>query len=301
MKPIKTRILPVVFAALFSQAAFGQLQGVIDIHTHGDPDLSPRSIDVLDFAKQAKAEGMRAIVLKNHYAPTVQVAYLVAKLVPGIEVYGGIALDRAVGGVNPEAVSRAAAFHGKKLRIVWMPTFDSENNVKFLKENRPFAPVAKNGQLLPETIEVLKILAKENIVMATGHSSGPENLMLVRESKKLGIAHMVVTHPLYAPIHMSIPDMQEAAKMGAYLEFCGNAILPTQPKDGKIPVEDYVKAIRAVGADHAILSSDLGQAVNPVHTEGWKQMLSILRKAGLTSAELDMIGKTNPAKLLGLN
>jgi len=302
---MKTFILPVVIGALSffpsSQIAFGQLQGVVDIHTHGDPDITPRSIDVLDFAKQAKAEGMRAIVLKNHYAPTVQVAYLVAKLVPGIEVVGGIALDRAVGGVNPEAVSKAAAFKGKKLRIVWMPTFDSEANVKFLKQNRPFAPVAKNGQLLPETIEVLKILAKENIVMATGHSSGPENLMLVRESKKLGIAHMVVTHPLYAPIHMTIPEMQEAAKMGAYLEFCGNAILPSQPKDGKIPVEDYVKAIRAVGADHSILSSDLGQAVNPVHTEGWKQMLSILRKAGLTSAELDMISKTNPAKLLGLN
>ena len=141
--------------------SFAQLQGVVDVHTHGDPDSSPRKIDVLEFAHLAKAAGMRAIVLKNHYTSTVQAAYLVGQLVPGIEVVGAIALDRAVGGVNPEAVRQAAAFKGKKLRIVWMPTFDSENEVTFLKQNRPFASVARNGQLLPETMEVLKIIAKE--------------------------------------------------------------------------------------------------------------------------------------------
>ena len=111
---------------------------------------------------------MRGIVLKNHYAPTVQAAYLVSEVVPGIEVFGAIALDRAVGGVNPEAVRQAAAFKGKKLRIVWMPTFDSENEVHFLKQNRPFASVQRDGKLLPETVEVLSIIAKENIVLATG-------------------------------------------------------------------------------------------------------------------------------------
>src|SRR6478736_1108039 len=104
----------------------------------------------------AKSAGMRAIVLKNHYAPTVQAAYLVSQIVPGIQIFGAIALDRAVGGVNPEAVRQAAAFKGKKLRVVWMPTFDSENEVHFLKQNRPFAAVARDGKLLPETVEVLK-------------------------------------------------------------------------------------------------------------------------------------------------
>ena len=107
---------------------FGQLQGIIDIHTHGDPDSAARKIDVLELAKIAKAAGMRGIVLKNHYAPTVQAAYLVSEVVPGIEVFGAIALDRAVGGVNPEAVRQAAAFKGKKLRIVWMPTFGSRRS-----------------------------------------------------------------------------------------------------------------------------------------------------------------------------
>jgi len=239
-------------------------------------------------------------VLKNHYAPTVQAAYLVSQIVPGIQIFGAIALDRAVGGVNPEAVRQAAAFKGKKLRVVWMPTFDSENDVTFSKQNRPFVSIQRDGKLLPETMEVLKIIARENIVLATGHSSATEDLLLIREAKKLGINHIIVTHPLAKAQHMTIPEMQEAAKMGAYVELCGASLLPTQDPNGKIPVEVYVKVIRSVGADHVILSSDLGQAINPVHTDGWKLFLDILRKAGISDTELDTMDKTNPAALLGL-
>jgi hypothetical protein len=280
--------------------SFAQLQGIIDIHTHGDPDSAARKIDVLELAKIAKAAGMRGIVLKNHYTATVQAAYLVSEVVPGIEVFGAIALDRAVGGVNPEAVRQAAAFKGKKLRIVWMPTFDSENEVHVSKENRPFVSVQRDGKLLPETIEVLKIIAKENIVLATGHSSSAENLLLTREAKKLGITHIVLTHPMSWRTTMSIPDMQEAAKMGAYIELCGASVLPSQSAKERIPVAEYVKAIRAIGAEHIILSSDLGQAINPVHTEGWIQFLDILRKAGISNSDLDLMDKKNPAALLGL-
>jgi hypothetical protein len=280
--------------------SFAQLQGIVDTHTHGDPDSSARSIDVLQLARIAKAAGMRAIVLKNHYAPTVQAAYLVSQIVPGIQIFGAIALDRAVGGVNPEAVRQAAAFKGKKLRVVWMPTFDSENDVTFSKQNRPFASIQRDGKLLPDTMEVLKIIARENIVLATGHSSASEDLLLIREAKKLGINHIIVTHPLAKAQHMTIPEMQEAAKMGAYIELCGASLLPTQDPNGKIPVEVYVKVIRSVGADHVILSSDLGQAINPVHTDGWKLFLDILRKAGISDKELDAMDKTNPAALLGL-
>jgi hypothetical protein len=280
--------------------SFAQLQGIVDTHTHGDPDSSARSIDVLELARIAKAAGMRAIVLKNHYAPTVQAAYLVSQIVPGIQIFGAISLDRAVGGVNPEAVRQAAAFKGKKLRVVWMPTFDSENDVHFGKQNRPFASIQRDGKLLPETMEVLQIIARENIVLATGHSSAAEDLLLVREAKKLGINHIIVTHPLAKAQHMTIPEMQEAAKMGAYIELCGASLLPTQDPNGKIPVEVYVNVIRSVGADHVILSSDLGQAINPVHTDGWKLFLDILRKAGISDKELDTMDKTNPAALLGL-
>ena len=292
---------PLLLLALSAAASFAQLQGIVDVHVHSDPDSVPRKLDALDTARQAKDAGFRALVLKNHWEPTVQLAYTVAKVVPGIEVFGGISLDRAVGGVNPEAVNRAALSAGKKLKIVWMPTFDSENNVRFARTNAPFVSVAKDGKLLPEVIEVMKIVKRENIALATGHSSAAEDLLLVREGRAQGITHMVVTHPLYAPIRMTIPQMKEAAAMGAYLELCGNAILPTQPKRDQIPVAEYVAAIREVGADHIVLSGDLGQPANPVHAEGWKQMLAILKKAGITDAQIDTIARKNPAKLLGLD
>jgi hypothetical protein len=279
---------------------FGQLQGIVDVHVHSDPDAVPRNLDGLDTARQAKDAGMRAIVLKNHWEPTVQMAYIVGKVTPGIEVFGAISLDRAVGGVNPEAVRKAAAFAGKKLKIVWMPTFDSENSVRFAKSNMPFVSVAKDGKLLPEVVEVIGIIAKEKAVLATGHSSAAEDLLLVREGRRQGVGQIVVTHPLYAPIHMSIAQMKELAGMGAYIELCGNAVLPTQPKEGQLKVEDYVATIRQVGPEHVILSGDFGAAANPPHTQGWKQLLAILKKAGVTDGEIDMIARKNPATLLGL-
>src|SRR5258707_5216717 len=105
------------------------LNGVIDIHVHSDPDSVPRSIDAIDLARLAKSRGMRALVLKNHYEPTASLAYVVRQEVPGIEVFGGIDLNRTVGGINPAAVERMTLVKGGWGRLVWMPTFDAENQV----------------------------------------------------------------------------------------------------------------------------------------------------------------------------
>src|SRR5215813_10977754 len=131
------------------------LRDAIDIHVHTEPDSRPRSVDAFEAARQAKANGMRAIVLKNHYEYTSGLAYIVGKEVPGIEVFGGVDLNLTVGGMNPAAVEYMAATTGGRGRFVWMPTFDSENQVRFSKENRPFVSVSKNGELLPAVKEVI--------------------------------------------------------------------------------------------------------------------------------------------------
>src|SRR5688572_26563476 len=112
------------------------LHGVIDIHAHSDPDIVPRSIDAIELAKLEKARGVRGIVLKNHYEPTASLAFLARKAAPGLEVFGGIALNLPVGGVNPSAVERMTKVAGGWGRVVWMPTFDSENQVRYSKEKR---------------------------------------------------------------------------------------------------------------------------------------------------------------------
>jgi hypothetical protein len=234
--------------------------------------------------------------LKNHYAPTAGLAYIVRKEVPGIEVFGGISLDRTVGGVNPAAVDYMARMKGGLGRVVWMPTFDSENQVRYDKAKRPFVSVSKDGKLLPEVNETLAVIAKYKLVMETGHSSAEECLMLIRAAKAAGVTHMVVTHAIMPPIKMNIDQMKQAAAMGAYIEFVYHGLL----ENAGIKLSDYVTAIRAVGPEHCILSSDLGQAKAPLHPDGLEEFFKQLHAQGFSVAEIDRMAKTNPAIVLGL-
>src|SRR5881296_4668073 len=139
MSEMRNLYVPIIVLALGIASARAQtLDGAIDMHAHSYPDGVARSIDAVDLAKLAKSRGMRALVLKNHYESTAALAYVVRKEVPGIEVFGGIDLNRSVGGINPEAIERMVLLKGGYGRVIWLPTFDAENQVKFSKQDRPF-------------------------------------------------------------------------------------------------------------------------------------------------------------------
>src|SRR5882757_7320328 len=184
-----------IFAALlFAAPASAQvsLKGAVDIHVHQDPDSAPRVIDADDVARQAKAAGMRAVVLKNHWEDTASLAYMVRKMVPGIQVFGGITQDLAVGGINIEAVKHMADMKGGYGRIVWLPTFDAQNQVK---DKGPEVKVSENGKLLPSVLALLDYIGtRKQLVLETGHVSAEEALMVIKEARARGIEHVVVTH-----------------------------------------------------------------------------------------------------------
>jgi hypothetical protein len=294
MKALLVLLLGFAMTALAQETP---LAGAIDIHVHCAPDSTPRSIDAIDLARLAKQRGMRGLVLKNHYQPTASLAYVVRKEVPGIEIFGGVDLNLSVGGMNPFAVEHMAATTGGYGRVVWMSTFDSEAQVRYSKQDRPFVRVAQNGQLLPETRQVIAVIAKHNLVMATGHTSAEEALMLIREARAQGVKHMVVTHAMLQPVHMSDAQMVEAAKMGAYIEFVYNGLIGSYKES---TFGDYARAIRSVGVEHCILSSDMGQPGNPLHPDGLIALFDGLKKEGITQAQIDLMAKENPARLLGL-
>ncbi|HVU46269.1 MAG TPA: DUF6282 family protein [Terracidiphilus sp.] len=297
----KSLLLPLIvcLAAVSSRAQQqSTLAGAIDIHVHAAPDSVPRSIDAIDLARMAKARGMRGLVLKSHYEPTASLAYIVRKEVPGIEVFGGIDLNLTVGGMNPLAVEHMAAITGGYGRFVWMSTYDSEAQVKYDKQDRPFVPVVRNGELLPAAKQVITVIARRNLVMATGHNSPDVDLLLLREARAQGVRHMVVTHAMIEPIHMSISEMQQSAQLGAYIEFVYNGLIG---KAKEFSFADYAKAIRAVGVDRCILSSDMGQPGNPLHPDGLEAFFKGMREQGFTEAEIDRMAKQNPAHLLGLD
>jgi hypothetical protein len=288
--------LPLAVSLLALSADAQSLDGFVDIHAHSDPDSMPRSIDALDLVRKYAKNGVRAVVLKNHYEPTASLAFIVRKSVPGIEVFGGIALNGSLGGINASAIERMAALKGGYGRIVWMPTFDSEHNVRG-KQDRPFVSVSRKGELLPEVKQALAQISKHKLALATGHSSPDEVIALIRAAKSAGIDRIVVTHPMLSLVGMTTEQMKQAAKLGAYLEFVGNGVIGHTKA---FEFGDYVKAIRAVGVDHCILSSDLGQAGNPDHVEGMLQILKGLSAAGLSDEELAKMTRRNPARLLGL-
>jgi hypothetical protein len=273
------------------------VSGAIDIHVHTLPDDRPRALDGIEAARQARDRGMRAIVLKNHYESTAGLTYLVRKLVPNFEVFGGIDLNLTVGGINPAAVEHMTRVTGGFGRIVWMPTFDAENQVRFSKEKRPFVSVSRNGELLPEVRQVIALIAKHNLVLATGHSSAQEGLMLLREAQRQGVRRMVVTHAMNPPIGMSVPQMQEATKLGAFIEFVGSSPVSA---DARTRYDGFADAIRKIGPAFCILSSDLGQMGNPLPVDGFGAFLVALRERGFTQQDIDRMSKENPAKVLGL-
>jgi hypothetical protein len=273
------------------------LAGAIDIHVHSDPDNVPRSVDGLEAATLARAKGMRGIVLKNHYDPTAALAYLARKAAPGLEVFGGIDLNRSVGGMNPAAVEHLTEVAGGWGRLVWMSTFDAENQVRYSKQQRPFVSVARDGQLLPETKAVIAVIAKRGLVLATGHVSPQEGLLMIREGHQQGVAHMVVTHAMNEPILMNLAQMQEATKEGAFIEFVGGSLASA---DAAARIDRYADAIRKIGVEFCILSSDLGQKANALPPDGYAAFLLALRDRGFTETDLARMSKQNPARLLGL-
>jgi len=273
------------------------LKGALDIHVHSSPDDRPRSLDAIEAARMARARGMRAIVLKNHYESTAGLAYLVRKVVPDIELFGGIDLNLTVGGINPAAVEHMTRVSGGWGRMVWMPTFDAENQVRYAKETRPFVSVSRDDELLPAVTQVISLIAKHSLALATGHSSAQEVLLLVREARRQGVQRIVVTHAMNAPILMTVPQMQEAATLGAFIEFVGGSLAAA---DAVARIDRFADAIRKVGPEFCILSSDLGQMGNALPADGFGAFLVAMRGKGFSERDVERMSKQNPARLLGL-
>ena len=282
------------------------LRGVIDFHVHSGPDSFTRSVTDIEIAQIAKAGGMRAIVLKNHFTMTADRAWLAERLT-GMRCYGGVVLNRSVGGLNAEAIRRMVTFTGARGKVVWLPTFDAKNHVQRFKEQRPFVEVVRDGKPVAALEPILALAAKHQLVLQTGHSSAEECLLLVRAARAAGVERILITHAMADPIRMTTPQMREAAKLGAMLECVWLSNLQGPRSHLKsmrhwkhVSTADYARAIKAVGAAHFVIASDLGQYLNPIHTDGLKSFLFELREAGISEQEILLMSQRNPAKLLGL-
>jgi hypothetical protein len=274
------------------------LDGAIDLHAHFGPDSYPRQWDAFEIVALAKERGLRAIVLKNHWSETAGLAYLLRKYgAQGIEVFGAVTLDTPVGGVNPQAVRYMADVTGGYGRIVWMPTHDSEHEVTYNKDTRPFVRVSRDGVLLPEVLEVLDVIAEHDLTLATGHVTPRETLMILAEARKRGITRSIVTHPLLDPqfTFMSVAELREAVALGALIEITAGSLFREGPGRARV-----LEAVRAIGPDSFFVGSDSGLVGTPNHTDALVMAARVLRENGYDERALDVMFKHNPARLLGL-
>lgn len=283
-------------------------QGTIDFHVHSEPDVFGRSMDDIDVAVLARRKGMRGIVIKNHVTMTADRAALVMKVVPGIEVFGGIVLNKSVGGINPAAVEWMHRMSGGRGKVVWLPTFDADMHIKTLVDPKKSGiVVAPNGVVTPEVEEVLKIIARENLVLSTGHVHPEEVVAVVKRAKELGVKNIVITHALTTVPGLSREQVLEVAQMGAMIEYCyihtisgPDAHHAWMKHWNKVTLKDVARIIAMVGSDHMLLSTDLGQHANMTPHDGMEDMITGLLKEGISKADIDQMTKTNPARLLGL-
>ena len=296
------------------------LLGAIDVHVHLDPDAPGaggviRALDIFDAVALAKARGMRGFVYKTHQdAGSAGAAYLVRKHAPGLEVFGRMASNYATGGVNVAALEHYTQIKGGWGRIYEMPTRDSITattrpgsmepaNLERLRPwmlmmpegTPPYIAVSKNGELLPEVKHLIGVLAKirtvdsnGRMVLATGHATPEEHLLLAREGRRQGL-NVLLTHP------GDIAQLPEAAKLGAFIEVTASNIYKNEA--GRTAA---AALIRKIGAESIIISTDCGQTGNVYPTDCLALAARGLRAHGITQRELDLMYKTNPAKLLGL-
>jgi hypothetical protein len=283
--------------------------GVIDMHVHSHPDVFGRNMDDIDVAQLAKARGMRGILLKNHVSETASRAALVMKVVPGIEVFGGIVLNKAVGGINPDAVEWMHRVYGGRGKVVWLPTFESDKHVKTLaKPDAVGLTVAPNGKVSPEMEAILKIIARENLLLATGHVHPEEVIAVTRRARELGVKNILVTHGFTNVPGLTMAQAKEVAAMGAVIEVCflqflagPNAPLPFLTHWTQIGAKHVAQAVKEIGAKSLVISSDLGQSANMTHPDGLEAAITQMKAAGVSDADIDIMMRRNPARLLGLN
>lgn len=295
-----------------TQAAWEALQGAYDLQVHVAPDVIERRIDDLDLAKEFLAHGLRGFVLKSHYLPTAERAKVVSKAVPGIAAYGAITLNHAIGGLNPVAVELAGRSGAK---IVWMPTVDAANETagrldgptaklpfwaKIQRELAatglnppPMSVVDDSGKLTAPARSCLELIGKYNMILATGHLGRVEIFALVKTAREMGLKRVLVTHAEFPSQSLTAAEQQELAEMGALIEHCF-----TTMHTGKASWEGVFESIRTAKPERCVLSTDLGQTINPPVAEGFAMFAQKLLEAGFSSAEVRRMSVTNPATLV---
>ena len=278
------------------------MQGIIDMHIHAAPDVRARKLDDLELMEASVQRGVRAIVLKSHNVPTADRAYLVnrvaAEKYPDVKftAFGGLCLNRPVGGLNPDAVETSLKLGAK---VIWLPTNTAENHYrKNGKDTSKGVVVTRDGKAVDELQDIFALVKQYNAVLATGHIGAEECFPVVEAARAAGVEKIVITHPEFWVVGMT-PEQQAdiVRKYDVLLES-----VYAQPVNGsyKINIPDNIAAMKAIGPEHFVLSTDSGQTVNPYWYESYTTYFKAVSEV-FTSEQVRRMTHDNPAWLLDID
>lgn len=285
------------------------LVGAVDLHQHPGPSPFPRRMSILDAARDAASFGFRAIVAKSHHHSMVTdiLALQSAGLAElSTEVYGGVALNRTVGGLNPYAVELALRMGG---RMVWFPTLTAAAHVSHhehhdtgfptpevdLRTQEVISILDAHGAVLPEVQDVLSVIASEDAVLTCGHLGVTEADRLIDAALAAGVRRIVVNHPVFV-VGASVEQAVAWARRGVYIEHC--AVMYYGRPERRRDLGELLAFIKAVGVGQTVISSDSGQKNNPLPVTLYRRAVRGLLDAGISEPDIQRLVGTNAAQLL---
>ncbi len=280
----------------------GRLHGIVDLHIHSAPDVRERKLDDLQLMEAAVERGVRAVVIKSHHVPTVDRAALVNRVKEekygdksDFQMFGGIALNRFVGGINPWAVETALKLGGK---LVWLPTNTAENHCR--KEGKDhFISCVRDGKVVEELKDVFQLIRDYDAVLETGHISPKECFLVTEAARDAGVKKIVITHPEFHIVGMTLEEQKQIVKdYGVLLER-----VYAQPVGGgvyKKNLADNVTAMQEIGCEHFIVATDSGQLQNPEWYRSIAEYVDYLYDAGFHEEEIKKMTRENPGRMLGI-
>lgn len=299
-------------SSAISDAAWKAIEGGFDLQVHVAPDVIERRIDDIGLAQEFLSRGLKGFVLKSHYIPTAERAKVVTRAVPGIQAYGAITLNHAIGGLNPVAVEIAGRSGAK---IVWMPTVDAENEtagriggpnkkLPFWAEIQrelagmgisppPLTVLNEEGDVNEPARRCMELIANHNMILATGHLGRKEIFALARAARDMKLKKVLITHAEFPSQNLSAEEQIELADLGAFIEHCF-----TTMHTGKAPWDVVIESIRKVGPQRCVLSTDLGQTINPPVAEGFAMFAQTLLDGGFSQSEIRRMAVENPRDLI---
>lgn len=280
------------------------MKGVCDMHVHTNPDLRLRAYDDFELADAAVRVGAKAIVIKSHLGFTVNRAYLTNRYVEraygkdtGFTMYGGVVMNKVIGGVNPEAVEKGLKLGAK---VIWLPTQSAKRHLeKMGQDPAKGIELVRDGKVIPELEEVFRMVRDYNAVLATAHVSPEEAFTVVEAARNAGVEKIVITHPEWWVVDMSIEDQVRLVRdYDVILERCYAQNMGGGKYKSNLP--DNLELIQTVGYEHVMVDTDGGQTENPHWELALEEYMQYLADHGIPMEHIDYMTKTIPYRLLGI-